>query len=419
MPRAVSSFRALAMLALVAGCQPDVPVPTQVMALVLGSNGRYEPKSVTLKTITDPYAVSGTAATLVGGARVVLDGADPVLAVVRTEDELRDALLKQKGAPPRANYFEQDGVLWPADFHSWNMITTYYNFEKAVEYFTEVTLLTPRDVHGATVFYFPDFIDAAANSTQPQTDNAIWFSPVQGFLILPFKDFQLAPLSTNAAIVAHEFSHRVFNRLAYKGASIPEGLGLWSGGNGNMAVNVLRSYDEGLADYHAFGTTCRADTGCSTRFLAPSLGDDLAETAARDLALPDRCLTADLKRDLEQMTAEEFMGRGKQYQVGTVLATALYQAGQRTSKTALLQRSVIAAYANGSNATPGFQQLISQKLQTPDQFTFALLANAILQNIPDASLREAVCSEFMDHLKIVRDELPACPPSTVGGTTCG
>jgi hypothetical protein len=46
------------------------------------------------------------------------------------------------------------------------------------------------------------------------------------------------------------------------------------------------------------------------------------------------------------------------------------------------------------------------------------VANAIVQHVTDASLRVQVCNQFMDHLQLSPSELPDCPATASGGTTC-
>ena len=40
-------------------------------------------------------------------------------------------------------------MLWPADFHTWNMVSAYYNFERSYEYFNDIydgeVLLVDKD----------------------------------------------------------------------------------------------------------------------------------------------------------------------------------------------------------------------------------------------------------------------------------
>ncbi|TSC22602.1 hypothetical protein [Corallococcus sp. Z5C101001] len=415
-------------LTLAAGCAPDSEAPVRVSVLARSSNGQYVPTQVELTTIEDIVGLKGSVGDLQGGARIVIDANDPALQNA-TVDTLEDVLLKKTGHDVKASYISQkdpttgQDVLWPADFHSWNMVTSYYNLERANEYFRTVANVkvasfepTPR------LYYFPEFIQAQS-SKEPARDNAIFYPVLQSFLVLPFDQIQRAPLPLNAAVMAHEYSHLVFNRLAYATQSLPVSLSTWSAESPSPGANVLKSFDEGLADYHAYGATCRSPSGCDPRFLASSFdgGPFSAVTDARDLSNGNRCMSALLYNRLYGLDVGSFSGEGSEYQVGTLLATALYQAGRSSGQEAQLQRAIVSAYYDTDPSNPGIYQLTQLVLGNQSLFTLAVPASAIISHITDLELRKAVCNEFMDHLQIPRADLIGdnlCPPSTAGGTTC-
>src|SRR5690349_6796907 len=62
-----------------AACAPTTAPPTDVMAIVKGKDGTYQPTQVQLTTLRNVVNVKGDAATLVGGARIVVDQNDPEL----------------------------------------------------------------------------------------------------------------------------------------------------------------------------------------------------------------------------------------------------------------------------------------------------------------------------------------------------
>lgn len=415
-------------LTLAAGCAPDSEAPVKVSVLARSSNGQYVPTQVELTTIEDIVGLKGSVGDLQGGARIVIDANDPALQTA-TVDTLADVLLKKTGHDVKASYISQkdpttgQDVLWPADFHSWNMVTSYYNLERANEYFRTVANVKVASFEPTpTLYYFPEFIQTQA-SKEPARDNAIFYPVLQSFLVLPFNQIQRAPLPLNAAVMAHEYSHLVFNRLAYATQSLPVSLSTWSQESPSPGANVLKSFDEGLADYHAYGATCRSPSGCDPRFLASSFdgGPFSAVTDARDLSNGNRCMSALLYNRLYGLDVGSFSGEGSEYQVGTLLATALYQAGRSSGQEAQLQRAIVSAYYDTDPSNPGIYQLTQLVLGNQSLFTLAVPASAIISHITDLELRKAVCNEFMDHLQIPRESLIGdnlCPPSTAGGTTC-
>ncbi|NMO15222.1 hypothetical protein HPC49_01460 [Pyxidicoccus fallax] len=416
---------ATAALGLAAGCAPDTSAPVKVSALVLNSNGEYAPQEVELRTITDIVGLKGTVADLHGGARIVLDPEDQDLATAETPESFAAALLKGEGHDVKASYIDQGGVLWPADFHTWNMVTTYYSLERAFDYFQNVGNIPAADFKKpVTTYYFPEFVLKQVDKN-PMRDNALYFSVMEAFMVLPFDQLQRAPLAINAGIIAHEYSHRVFNLKVYNGAAFPQALSLWSATNPSPGANILKSFDEGLADYHAYGTTCRSTKGCDTRFLGTSFDGAYEQlAAARDLSVTNRCMTATLYNQLYGQGLDEFGQGGKEYQVGTLIASALYQAGENTGQREVLMRAVVAAYNDPDPQKPGLFQLSQQYLNNQSQFTLAVAAGAIISHVTDLRLKEAVCNELMDHLQIPRDSLVGtgnphlCPASATPGTTC-
>lgn len=406
------------MLALLvcAGCEPAQTTPVQTMALVLSNQGTYEPKQVTINTLSDAVAVKGSVLSLVGGARIVVDPNDPLLATNGgnlTDEQLAQVFIKARGIPPRASYVERGNVLWPADFHTWNMVTTYYNFEKAFEYFQGVGV-PAAEMENATLYYFPFFalLDLSPNAL---VDNALFFSPVQAFMVLPFEQLQTVPLPMNFGVIAHEFSHRVFNRRVYEGRAFPEPLMQWSGGVSSPALNILKSLDEGLADWNAVGATCLSPYGCNTRFLSASLGPE--ETNARDMAMNDKCMTTGLRTAINGSVGD-FTREGNEYRLGTVIASVLHHAAERTGQHAVLRRAVLSAYSDDTPGNPGLAQLISQNINTPYDFTLGAAANVILSHIGDGdselNLRKEVCNGFIDQLQLPKSTMPACPLSAAG-----
>jgi len=417
---------ATAALGLAAGCAPDSTAPVKVSALVLSSNGQYVPQEVELKTISDIVGIKGTVADFQGGARIVIDSRDPDLNNATTPEGYANALLKNAGRDVSASYISQDGVLWPADFHTWNMVTAYYSMERAYDYFRVVGNIPAADFkEPVTTYYFPEFVLADLDK-DPLSDNAMYFSVLESFLVLPFDKLQRAPLAINAGVIAHEYAHRIFNLKAYGGRQFPEALTTWQAAGASPGANILKSFDEGLADYHAYGTTCQTTQGgkgCDTRFFSTSFHGNLfgQVTEDRDLARVDRCMDLSLLSQLYNQNLSEFSGN--EYRVGTLLASALYQAGEATGQRDVLLRAIVAAYNDESTTTPGLYQLARAYIADQSRFTLSVAASAIITHITDLRLKEAVCNELMDHLQIPRAELVGndpnmCPPSAQGGTTC-
>lgn len=418
---------AAAALLLLASCAPATEEKVKVRALVIDTKGTgYSPEEVTLNTITDIVAMEGKVARMIGGASIRVDSQDPELVNAPTEKAFGDAMIKGTGSSVKANYIDFDGVLWPADFHTWNIVTAYYNFEKTYDYYRTVGRLTDADfAEPTTVYYFPEFV-LKDQSPEPARDNALFFPPVRAMMVLPFDELQKAPLAINAGIMAHEYSHLIFNKKVYNSARLPAALLQWSSLSPSPSANLLKSLDEGLADYHAFGTTCKTPSGCNTRFMSTSFTD--AESATRDLADANRCMTESLRNQFYSEGLNAFGGNGREYVLGSIIATALYRAGQQMGRHEVLQGAVIASYSQQADTLGGYQnmrELIEDAItkNTPDIFNLVSATSVIIKHVNrvDPDLAVAVCNEFIDRLQIPANFLVGpgrpCPSSAQGGTT--
>lgn len=414
----VRKLTAAAVATLVVSCAPQSQKPVKVRALVLSSNGEYVPTEVSLQTVTDIVALQGDVVKMVGGARILLDSNDPESQAATTEEAFTRSLVKEAGRDVTASYITDDqGVLWPADFHTWNLVTTYYNFERAWDYFTNTVAVSKSELPQMTVYYFPDFTLKDV-SDKPQRDNALFFAPVQAFMVLPFDTLQKAPLAINASVLTHEYSHLVFNRRVYDGHPIPAAINAWtSSGGSTPALNAIKALDEGLADFHAYVASCKSAYGCNTRVLATSFEGSIEQD--RDLANTSKnCMSDTLLDQLYNGNFNDFSGR--EYQVGTLLASSLYFAAQSEGDRQELARAVVAAYSDTTPSKPGFNQLAQAALSDQSKFTFDVGVRSIVRHITNANLKLRVCSQFATRLlpldMLTGTDAADCPASTTAVT---
>ncbi|QRO01171.1 hypothetical protein JRI60_20140 [Archangium violaceum] len=419
MVRKLTAAAALATLAV--SCAPETQTPVKVRALVRSSDGQYAPLEVELKTVTDIVALEGTVIRFQGGANIRLDSRDPEAQAATTDEALERALVKEEGHRVTASYIaDEAGVLWPADFHTWNLVTTYYNFERAWDYFTTTAEVKKEELPQTTVYYFPEFV-LADSSEKPQRDNALFFAPTRSFMVLPFETVQKAPLAINASILTHEYAHLVFNRRVYDGRGIPEPIAAWTigGGSPTPGLNVIKSLDEGLADFHAYVASCRSSFGCNTRVLDSSFEGRPVED--RDLS-QNWCMSKEL-RDL-MFSGNFSVFSGREYQVGTILASALVKASGSDADRQVLARAVAAAYSDTNPLKYGLNQLARNALNRQEDFSLGAAARSIVQHIPagNVDLKQRVCTRLVTHLQLSIEELSAgqdaCPQSTTTSDAC-
>lgn len=417
---------ALCGLLLLAGCEPNLALPVKVMAIVPSRSNNYETRQVELTTPTSAVHLTGPVISFVGGTQIELNPRDPQLRTYTSEEQLRDLLVKNKGGPVRANFVDKSGVQWPADFHTWQMVTTFYNFEQAFLYFQKIYdgKLT-AEIKDVQVLYWGSFVHLGVSDKELR-DNAIFYPPVKAFMVVPFEELQKIPFSMNLGVIGHEFSHLVFNKKVYGGASIPAALDSWT----LAPFNLLKGMDEGLADFHGYGVTCGTvanGPGCLPNFLSVSFDatrpNDQKLLAERDMTNIDVCMTTELRNAFNNFTTSEFLRAGLEYRIGTLIAASLYQASVPFGKEEQMQKALIEALDQSSASRPtGFRQLISLNLQTPQAFTPELMANTIAAHISDLPLRKEVCKQLSDRLQLACSSfpcaaMPACDTAT-RGTRC-
>ena len=394
----MSRLRSLGLLALMVACGPNPKPPVKVMALIPDEAGAFQTTQVELTTVANVTTLKGDVVTLVGGTQVVLDATDPLQQLNGGIENMTDAqryevLVKEKGGDVRAHFVDKSGVLWPADFHTWNMVTSYYNFERAYLYFNDIyDSVDPKELRPLRVFYWSD---VQLNTTTPLTDNILFLSFVKSFVITPFKAEQLIPLPMNIGVVGHEVAHRAFNFKALSDEGIHPALRTWS----LDAFNLLKSLDEGLADFHGFAVTCNEPAGCRPNYLAISLSDSRT-VAFRNVGRTDACMDAPLRNAFTSFTQQQWVTSPEMYKVGNLIAASLYQAGNRLGKLGILEKALIKSYDDESPTTPGLRQLITKNLNTPAKFTPEAVVDVIAAHVPDPELKKQVCQEFSTRLQL-------------------
>lgn len=420
---------AAALVALACACGPNVKAPVKIMALLYNNAGKLGPGEATLDTVANITALKGNVVNLVGGAGLFLDRDDPsqmALTLDSTDQQVFDAFVKTRGGDVHANLVDKSGVLWPADFHSWAMVTTYWNFEQAYKYYVRAydgDMVGIKLLEGAEVLYWGDFRIAQAKEPQ-SVDNMLYFPPTRQFLATPFRDFQRVPASMNLGIVGHESGHRVWAQKVYGNQVLPKALQ-----QVGRPLNIMRSFDEGIADFHGYGVTCLTPGGprCQTNFIEATFDEetsrrltpDLPSPKTRDFSKPEfTCMTRDLLNSLE-LPNDAFEQNSGQYRVGTLIAAALWNASDPIGETETVQKALLTAYTDETSANPGLKQLFLSGLVSADNVTLERTADVIIGHMPQGTeLQKRVCTELIDRLDLDRSKLAKCPATAGNGTVC-
>lgn len=415
-----SQVLALGLLAIMASaCEPPATSPTPMMVIARNADGQYRPQQVQVRTLTRPVTLEGTTARFLGGARFIEDIDDPAVQSATTIGEYIDAITKDAGSPVKAHLYDQNGVLWPSDFHSWNLATSYYLLERAADYFRDTSAVPESALSTVDVYYFPEV--RFQEDLENQADNASWFSLIRGLLFLRYDQIQTVPLPINRGVMVHEYAHRIFNERVYRGARMPAPLVAWDTIGATPGINLLRSLDEGFADYHAVAESCRSAEeggyGCDSRFMADSFGEAVA--TERDITLEARaCFSRPMWIGLSGENHAQFAARGANYQLGTVIASALWQAGQNAGQQHAMEQALLDAYSSTDPSNPGIAELIDGALHDQLAFSLPAVMDRIVAHVPDPGLRTFLCFELMDHLNLNHSGLPSCPLEAQRGDTC-
>jgi hypothetical protein len=350
---------------------------------------------------------------------VVVDNNDPLVQATggiqnMTDDQRFDVLVKDKGMDVHANFIDKSGVLWPADFHTWNMVSMYWNFEQAYTYYQGVIGKDPDELKHLRVMYWPE---VHMQSDTPLADNALYLSFIKSFVIVPFKASTKVPMAMNIGIIGHELAHKVFGARVYDDQGVPAPLVSWTG----QAFNLAKSMDEGLADFHGFGATCVTEARCRPDFMKASVDND-AIVHMRDVSRLDACMDSTLQGAFQSFRADQWVVDESMYKVGNLWAAALYQAGNKAGKMLVMQRALLASYNDETAGHPGFNQLFATSINTPEKFTPEAVANIIADHIADPDLKKTWCNEISDRMALQCtsfpcDLMPACPSTSSRGTT--
>lgn len=381
------------------GCSELSPEPVSgdVRMLVLRydpSDARYKLVVDTVRTLRNLRAMEGDAATIVAGAEIRVDYDQLARTDPRTPEEIEKVTYRSRGGPVDFAYFEVDGVVHPEDFHSLNIATTYFNFEKAHLFFAS---------HGAPLFqlpvqYFPKFEEGPSSNLQLLTDNAHWDPILRTFAVLPFKDIKELPLGMNLGVVGHEFSHAVFTSRLFPEPGVP-----WLNRRYfidperfSPALNLNRSINEGLADY--FGAVITDDP----HFMRKSLSD-YADLRRLDPPQP-RCFTRELSVALTEAPHSHY----DPYPMGSVLAAALWELNtaavgrQDALSTALLD---------------GMTELGARFREKEDTITLAHAIDALASAMPP-DLKPRACGLLLNRFGLKDKQVPSCVDARAPSRLC-
>lgn len=338
-----------------------------------------------ITTLTNLRTMEGDAAQILGGAKVVVDYDELLEKQPQTLEETQRISEKKAGRPVDFAYFTVDGVIHPEDFHSLNIATTYYNFEKSHLYFVGLGAA----LYHLPVLYFPEMKEGRSSHELVELrDNAIWDPIARRFAVLPFDDIRELPMGMNLGIIAHEYSHAVFSNKVFPQSGVPwiyeeffRDSSKWS-----RPMNLSRSLNEGLADF--FGAMISGDPAFTGKSLAV-----VNDERRLDPETP-RCLTREVEDGYRLVPHSQY----DPYPLGSVLAASLWETVQD-----LPERRT--AFARGIvDSMTDIGVLLREK---EDRVQLAELLNAIAGTFA-ADLKPRGCGLLADRFGLSPAQLSSC-----------
>lgn len=374
----------LAALALLTGaCGGDLTSPFAAVAVTYDA-GKHQYKLAQVQVTT----LNGSLRHLQGSSGTVRAGGSVrvVEAAIAQKGATVAALRAQFiTAPPQEvnlSWSVLNDIVYPEDFASLELLSGYYNLEKA-------RLKFQGDFGLATLPAMPIVAHAAVlddGGLNPIATGELYYPPLATFFfpVASSSDAQL-PLVFNPGAVAHALAHEAIAQLVWGGATVaaPE-TGPAKDPQWNSARHVARSMAEGLADYLGVATTE------DTRWFYYS-EQQRAATSALDVI---RCGSPDM---LQALPVDDGVAPYNPYPLGTVLAGALWEASQG-SGVQTIAKGVLAALPDIGARVAG----------DASQLNVALVLDALAKAAaPDQ--KNELCGLFLNRFaKLSVTSLPSC-----------
>lgn len=346
-------FGLLASALLLVGCsQRFQKGPHQYLIPFLNEDGSYSWREVEITTLNSPTKLEGSTAVI---------HYNPTSAGSRS------------WGPPMEPKLKRSGDVWvPLDTPSAVALSTYATLEAIRRW--------EASVHPAAESVYPRKIIlelSARGADGPVVDNA-FFEPRSNVMVfVPFRSSGI-PLSVNQGVVAHEHFHAQFHHQMFRSTLqiLDEkfsGLSLDLKLNVAYNLEVLRAWNEGLADFYAYSFTHQP------RFFDVS-----------KLTMPGSSLVRALDFAFESLS-EKFMSEtannkdtindkgdtclaGSPYCLGTQVARMLYQMSEgNPSKAHSLLRALYESFPSWQKSLN--DKIFNEKLKT-DEFIRWTFSNA-------------------------------------------
>lgn len=361
-------------------CGSDLASPLSAVAVTYDTQKQaFKLAQVHVNTLTSLRHLQGSAGQVKAGGTVhVKSGA--IRAPGATVDSLRSAFIVAQPTTVQLTWNTLNDIVYPEDFASLELLSTYYNMEKARAALAlwGLTALPPRTVVAhATI--------SDENGISPLPDGELYYAPLATFFAPAATPQEAVPAAFNLGAVAHALVHEAIEETVWGGALLPAPELLAGNDTATLvARHVARSMAEGIADY--LGVSVAEDP----RWFDHSLQKDAAQRALDSI----HCGTADMQSALAVDDAQVLYDP---YPLGSVIASALWDEGS-ASTNQNTAKGVLAALPDlGTKAAGGTLAL-------------AAVLDTLVAHSPDGQ-RGDLCGLILNRfvpLAVTSASLPSC-----------
>ena len=357
-------------------CGADLASPFSAVAVTYDvTSQKFKLAQVRVNTLTSLRRLEGSSGDVAAGGTVRVS-TSAVKAPGATVAALRAAFVTAQPAQVSVSWNILNDIVYAEDFESLELLSTYYNMEKARKALSDWGLSSlpkrPIVAHASL---------ADEIGLPPLIEGELYYAPLATFYAPAATPQQSVPSALNLGAVAHALGHEAVEELVWAGAPAPAP----ELGASRVARHLARSLAEGIADY--LGVAVSLDEHWFDHSLQ-------REPAARALD-QIHCSTPDM---LYALAADDAQTPYDAYPLGSVFAGALWELGSPHLQE--ISRGVLSALPDlGSKAAAA-----QGALTIPD------ILETLASHAPDDQ-RLALCGIFLNRFAQVglkQIDLPSC-----------
>lgn len=284
-------------------CGGDLASPFSAVAITYDVNKQaFKLAQVRLNTLTSLRHLKGTSGDVTAGGKVRVSSS-AARASGATVASLRTAFVKTAPAEVEIAWNVLNDIVYPEDFESLELLSTYYNMEKAR---SELANLGLTALPARSIVAHADLADE--NGLPPLAAGELYYAPMATFFAPATTAEQQVPPAFNLGAVVHAVGHQAVEELVWGGAPLPAP----ESGSDVKARHLARALAEGVGDY--LGVAVSNDP----RWFDHSLQLEPADRALDQI----HCSSQDL---LDALPVDDTVAPYDPYPLGSVIAGALWE----------------------------------------------------------------------------------------------